>query len=173
MKTKTYQLRSWKSGDEESLVEHANNRNVWINLRDIFPHPYTQRDAYEWINFAKDQNLIKAIEVEGKAVGGIGLYIKDDIYARNAEIGYWLGEAFWGKGIVSEAVKEMVALAFKNQQIHRIYASVFAHNKTSMHILAKAGFKEESILKESVLKDGKFVDEHIWALLRNEFEKML
>lgn len=163
------QLRPWQNGDEASLVENANNYKIWINLKDVFPHPYTLMNAYEWINFAKSQALIKAIVIDGKAVGGIGLYPQNDIYSKNAELGYWLGEAYWGKGIVSAAIKEMLEIGFQNPNLHRIFASVMAYNQASMRVLEKAGFCHEATLKQSIFKDGKLVDETIWAILKDDF----
>ena len=111
LKLNKSRLRPWKEGDEESLVRHANNRAIWRNLRDLFPHPYTLADARHWIQIAnpslKTTNF--AIVVDGAAVGGIGLVLKDDVFRRSAEIGYWLGEEYWGRGIVSEAVRAVTA----------------------------------------------------------------
>jgi len=162
----SYTLRQWRPGDEQSLYENANNYKIWKNLKDIFPHPYTLTDAYEWVKIA--QNLMGnfAIEVEGKAVGGIGVLLKDDIYSKNVEIGYWLGESYWGQGIISEAIKEVVDYTFAHFDIYRIYAGVFEYNIGSMRVLEKAGFHLEAVLKKSLVKEGKLYNEHIYVKLR-------
>ncbi len=161
-----YTLRQWQLGDEKSLYENANNYKIWKNLKDIFPHPYTLTDAYEWVKFSQNSPTNFAIIVEEKAVGGIGILLKDDIYRKNAEIGYWLGEAYWGQGIISEAIVELVAYTFKNFDINRIYAGVFEYNLASMRVLAKAGFHQEAILKKSLVKEKQLFDEHIFVKFR-------
>jgi [ribosomal protein S5]-alanine N-acetyltransferase len=160
-----YKLRNWQSGDEASLAKAANNYKVWRNLKDIFPHPYTLADAYEWVKLAHNQPLTFAIEVEGNAAGGIGVLSKEDIYRTSAEIGYWLSEAHWGKGIITNALNEVVKITFENDHIHRIYAGVFEYNLASMRVLEKAGFIKEAILKQSIIKEGKLYDEHIYSRL--------
>ena len=159
-------LRRWQSGDEQSLAENANNYQIWNNLKDIFPHPYTIIDAYEWVNIASDSAENFAIVVQDKAVGGIGILLKEDIYRKNAEIGYWLGEAYWGNKIISTAIPDIVNFAFANYDIHRIYAGVFEYNAPSMRVLEKAGFEKEAILRKSLTKEGKLYDEHIYAKYR-------
>lgn len=159
-------LRRWQTGDEQSLAENANNYQVWKNLKDIFPHPYTITDAYEWVNIASDSAENFAIAVENKAVGGIGILLKEDIYRKNAEIGYWLGEPYWGNKIISTAIVDIVNYTFANYDIHRIYAGVFEYNIPSMRVLEKAGFEKEAVLKKSLFKEGKLYDEHIYAKYR-------
>lgn len=167
-----YKLRKWQRGDERSLAENANNPNIWNNVRDYFPSPYTLTDAYEWINFAQTERCNFAIEVEGKAVGGIGIIFQKDVARRNAEIGYWLGETHWGKGIVSAAIIEMVGYVFESfPEINRIYAGVFQYNTASMRVLEKAGFEQEAILKEAVTKNNQLWDEHIFAIRRTQWVK--
>lgn len=161
-----YTLRQWQSGDEESLTKNANNYNIWRNLKDIFPHPYTIEDAHGWVKIAQNSPETFAIVVDNETVGGIGILLKDDIYRKNAEIGYWLGEAYWGKGIISSAISEIVDYSFKNYNIHRIYAGVFEYNLASMRVLEKAGFHQEAILKQSLFKEGKLYDEHIFVKFR-------
>ena len=164
--SKSYKLRQWQQGDEKSLYENANNYNIWKNLKDIFPHPYTLTDAYEWVKMAQNSPTNFAIEVNEKAVGGIGILLKEDIYRKNAEIGYWLGEAHWGQGIISAVIEEMVAYTFKNFDINRIYAGIFEYNHASMRVLEKAGFHQEAILKKSLVKEEVFFDEHIFVKFR-------
>lgn len=161
-----FMLRRWQSGDEKSLAENANNYNIWKNLKDVFPHPYTITDAYEWVKIAADSAENFAIQVDDKAVGGIGIMLKDDIYQKNAEIGYWLGEAYWGNKIISSAITEVVQYTFAYYKIHRIYAGVFEYNVPSMKALEKAGFEKEAVLKKSLVKEGNLYDEHIYAKYR-------
>src|SRR6218665_2729103 len=159
-------LRRWQSGDEQSLVENANNYKIWKNLKDVFPHPYTITDAYEWVSIASGSSESFAIQVDDKAVGAIGILLKDDIYRKNAEIGYWLGEAYWGNEIISNAIPDIVNYTFANYDVHRIYAGVFEYNIPSIRVLEKAGFEQEAILRKSLTKEGKLYDEHIYAKYR-------
>jgi ribosomal-protein-alanine N-acetyltransferase len=161
-------LRPWRRGDEESLVHHANNRNVWINLDDLFPFPYTMDNASIWIQHCVTEKPSRqfAIVVEGQAVGGIGILLKEGIRRKTAEIGYWLGENFWNKGITTEAVKAVTEYAFSTFDICRIQATVFPYNKASGKVLEKAGYTLESCLKKGIIKDGKIIDEHIYAIVR-------
>src|SRR5437867_7861762 len=154
LKLDRFVIRGWRTGDEASLVRHANNRKIWINLRDRFPHPYTLADAEQWIQHASTVSPATslAIVVEGAAVGGIGLLLKDDIFRRSAEIGYWLGEEYWGRGIVTEAVRAVTEYAFANFDLCRIYAGVFEWNPASMRVLEKAGYEFEGRMKKSVTK---------------------
>jgi RimJ/RimL family protein N-acetyltransferase len=161
-------LREWKSGDEQSLVRHANNRSIWRNLRDAFPNPYTLADAEHWIRIANPTTPITnfAIAIDGAAVGGIGLTLKDDVHRRTAEIGYWLGEEFWGRGIVTEAVRALTDYAFATFDLCRVYAGVFEWNTASMRVLEKAGYQFECRVTKSVTKDGQTIDELIYAIVR-------
>jgi ribosomal-protein-alanine N-acetyltransferase len=166
-------IRNWRQGDEESLVRHANNYKIWRNLRDRFPYPYTYANAKQWIDKetaeasnTKALNTNFAIDVGGAAVGAIGLILYDDVFRRSAEIGYWLGEEFWGKGIVTEAVQALTDYAFSNYDLCRIYAGVFEWNPGSMRVLEKAGYQLEARLKKHVTKDGQTIDEFIYSIVR-------
>jgi [ribosomal protein S5]-alanine N-acetyltransferase len=161
-------LRAWAAGDEVSLVRHANNRNVWRNLRDAFPHPYTAADAKRWIETANPTTPITnfAIVVDGAAVGGIGLVLREDVFRRSAEIGYWLGEEFWGRGIATEAVRAVTDYAFATFDLCRLYAGVFDWNPASSRVLEKAGYELEARMKKSVTKDGETIDELIYSIVR-------
>ena len=161
-------LRPWKPGDEESLVRHANSRVIWRNLRDAFPHPYTPANAQHWIRSANPATPVTnfAIVVDGSAVGGIGLVLKDDVFRRSAEIGYWLGEEYWGRGIVTEAVHAVTDYAFATFDLCRVYAGVFEWNHASMRVLEKAGYEYECRMRKSVVKDGEIIDELIYAIVR-------
>lgn len=158
----SYTLRQWQSGDEESLTKNTDNYNIWRNLKDIFPHPYTIEEAHGWVKIVQISPETFAIVVDNEAVGGIGILLKDDIYRKNAEIGYWLGKEYRGKGIISSAIIEIVDYAFKSYDIHRIYAGVFEYNLASMRIFEKAGFHQEAIRKQSLFKENQFYDEHIF-----------
>ena len=163
-----FTIRDWRHGDEESLARHANNPKIWRNVRDHFPHPYTLDDARRWIEKTTTETASTnfAIDVDGAAVGGIGLVLQADIFRRSAEIGYWLGEEFWGRGIVTEAVRAMTEYGFSNFDICRIYAGVFEWNPASMRVLEKAGYELEGRMKKSVTKEGETVDEFIYAIVR-------
>lgn len=161
-------VRSWRWGDEPSLVRHANNRKVWMNLRDRFPHPYTLQDAEQWLRLvhAAVPEANFAIAVDGLAAGGIGFALQEDVHRRSAEIGYWLGEEFWGRGIMTEAVRAVTAHAFATYDLCRIYAGVFEWNPASMRLLEKAGYSCEGRLRKSVTKDGKTLDQFLYAVIR-------
>jgi [ribosomal protein S5]-alanine N-acetyltransferase len=158
-------LRKFDMNDVQSLAHHANNRNIANYLRNIFPHPYTEADARFFIkNVAADtRNLILAIDINGVAVGSIGIHPKTDVYSKNAEMGYWLGEKYWGQGIVTEAVIAITAYGFENYNLQRIYADVFEINTASMRVLEKAGFTREAIHRKSVIKNNVVMDEYVYA----------
>jgi RimJ/RimL family protein N-acetyltransferase len=158
-------LRGWQEGDRDSLVAHANNRNVWRNLMDRFPHPYTDRDAEAWITLSRAQpdRLSWAIVVDDAAVGGIALEPMTDVHAGTARIGYWLGEPFWGRGIMTTAVGEVSARAFSPLGYRRIETPVFASNIASMRVLEKCGYLREGVMRNSVFKDGELIDSMLYA----------
>jgi RimJ/RimL family protein N-acetyltransferase len=166
-----YLLRPWHQDDAGSLVKHANNRNVAKNLRDGFPYPYALPDAKTWLNQLEQnkEDVILAIEVNGEAAGGIGLHGLKDVYRFNAEIGYWLSQDYWGLGIISDAVGIMVDLAFTKGRWLRVFATVYEHNLSSMRVLEKNGFIKEAIHKKTVMKEGKVLDEHLYALLKEQW----
>jgi len=161
-------LRPWKDGDQMGLVRHANNVSVARNLRDLFPHPYTLADANAWIsrNPPVDRPLSLAIEIGGEVGGGIGLTPQVDIYRHSAEVGYWLGEAFWGRGIMTEAVAAFSNYAFETWGFHRLYACVFARNAASARVLEKAGYVCEGLQRQAAFKEGVYQDEYLYARLR-------
>lgn len=158
-------VRSWDWGDCDDIVRHANNRNVWINLRDRFPHPYKKKDAQTWLDIvvgARPENNF-AIAVNDKAVGGIGFSVQSDVGHRSAEIGYWLGEEYWGRGIVTQALVAVSEYAFSQHDLCRLYAHVFEWNPASARVLEKASYVFEGRLKKSVTKDGKTIDQLVYA----------
>jgi [ribosomal protein S5]-alanine N-acetyltransferase len=162
-------LRPWCEADVSSLVRHANNFNIWINLRDGFPHPYTEEAAKGWLKMAmsEDTNLLLAIEKDGEAVGGIGAHFLQDNYRINVEIGYWLSESYWGRGIVTEAVSLLVDHLFSNYpDIQRVYADLFSFNPASARVLEKCGFHLEAVHIKAVIKNGQIADEMRWVRFR-------
>jgi RimJ/RimL family protein N-acetyltransferase len=161
-------IRSWRAGDEPSLARHANSRNIWLNVRDRFPHPYTLAAAEGWVAMAStaEPETQFAIEVNGEAAGGIGLFLQEDVERYSAEVGYWLGEAYWGQGITTEAVGRFTEWSFENFELCRIYASVFAWNQASCRVLEKAGYQLEGRLRQSGVKDGRVVDGLLYATVR-------
>ncbi len=162
-------VRSWDWKDRDAIVHHANNRNVWINLRDRFPYPYAVSDARNWlesvIGLKPETNF--AIAVQDEAVGGIGFTIQTDVAHRSAEIGYWLGEEFWGRGITTEALIAVTQHAFSSFDICRLFAHVFEWNRASARVLEKAGYDLEGRLQKSVTKDGKTIDQLMYAAIRD------
>ena len=162
-------LRSWRSGDEDSLVRHADDRDIWINLRDRFPHPYTRDDARAWLRQVAESTPETnfAVAVAGEAVGGIGITLQDDVSRRSAEIGYWLGRASWGRGIATAAVRALTDWAFAHFDLCRLYAGVFEWNPASARVLEKTGYVLEGRLRRSVTKDGRTIDQLLYALVRD------
>jgi [ribosomal protein S5]-alanine N-acetyltransferase len=164
-----YTLRRWQVGDEPALVKYANNDQISKNLNDDFPNPYSWKDAENWINLceteARPTNF--AIEINYEAVGGVGLLLGRGVHRRTAEIGYWLGEPFWGQGIMTEVVREMSSYAFRNFDIHRLVATAFEYNYASMKVLEKAGFVFEAVLKQNSTKSNKLWDDHIYVKFNN------
>jgi RimJ/RimL family protein N-acetyltransferase len=159
-------IRSWRPGDEDALARHANDRGVWLNLRDRFPHPYTRSDAEQWVRFASGRTpeTAFAIAVEDQAVGGIGLELHDDVERCAAEIGYWLGRTFWGRGLATAAVRGLTAHAFEAHGLTRVYALPFADNAASARVLEKAGYRLEGRLRRSAVKDGRVRDQLLYAI---------
>lgn len=165
-----FTLREWRITDLDSLVKHANNYNIAKCLTDVFPHPYSGADGKRYLDFViQDTPPIKifAIDVDGEAVGSIGLTFKEDVYRKNVEIGYWLSEEYWGKGIVTEAVKQVTQYAFDTFDVNRVYAGVFAFNTGSQKVLEKAGYTLEAELKKTIFKYGEYIDEKIYARRRD------
>ncbi len=167
---KSFVLRPWKRGDEASLAENANNPKIAGNLTETFPHPYLMKDAREFVMSSNPKNLGSenfAIVVEGRAVGSIGIKKLSDPHNGTFEIGYWLGESYWGRGIVSQAVKLVTAYAFRRYKPVRLQAGVSSWNLASARVLKKAGFKREAVLKRYILSRGKRGDEWIFVKFPN------
>jgi len=164
-----FTLREWRLDDAAELQKQADNPNVYNYLMDSFPHPYTMDDAVNWINLMLKQNpiLVFVIDIEGKLAGAIGLEMRYDIYQKAPLLGYWLAEEFWGKGIMTEAVKLMTSYAFTNLDIVRLQAGILSNNPASMRVLEKAGFIKEGILRNGIVKNGVVLDEHVYGMLKD------
>jgi [ribosomal protein S5]-alanine N-acetyltransferase len=160
-------VRSWEPGDVPALVRHANNRRIWLNLRDRFPHPYTTNDGTAFIRRVRVSRpeTAFALEADGQAVGGIGFMLQQDVERVSAEIGYWLGEAYWGRGICAEALKAVTAYAIEQHGLTRLFALPFAHNVASCRVLEKAGYVLESRLRRSAIKEGHLLDQMQYAFI--------
>lgn len=158
-------IRDWRREDVPALVRNANSRRVWLNLRDRFPHPYGSDDAERWIARATRTSPPThfAIVVGGEAAGGIGLEPQEDVFRKSAEIGFWLGEACWGRGIATEAVRAFTDEAFGRFDLCRLYAGVFEWNPASMRVLEKAGYVFEGRLLKAVTKDRRMIDQLLYA----------
>lgn len=165
-----YVLRPFKIGDAASLSKYANNENVSKTLRDVFPYPYTVENAKTFIRRAAHDAMscTLAIVIDGEAVGCVSVSFAGDIDSLSAEIGYWLGEPFWGQGIATDAVGKMCEYVFKHYDIVRIHASVFRYNRASRRVLEKNGFELEGILRKSVYKNGKICDSCVYSLVKEE-----
>ncbi|OHT02741.1 acetyltransferase, ribosomal protein N-acetylase [Tritrichomonas foetus] len=161
-------LTKWCLDDAEELSVIANNRKISDNLRDGFPHPYCLQDAINFINISNDDNnsMNFCIKVNNCVAGGFGIVFHTDIYRRNCEIGYWLGEKYWGQGIMTRVVKSGVKYIFSNFDIVRIYADIFARNVGSKRVLEKAGFEFEGVLRKSVFKNGEQIDALSYSLIQ-------
>jgi RimJ/RimL family protein N-acetyltransferase len=164
-----FHLRPWTIEDLDSLVKFANNYNIAKNLTDAFPHPYSIENGKAFIEMAVQNTPpnVLAIEINGEASGAIGIHPQKDIYQKNAEMGYWLAEPYWGKGIITKAIIQMVDYGFKNWDINRIYARPFGYNIASQKASEKAGFMLEAKLKKTIFKNGECIDELIYAVRRN------
>jgi RimJ/RimL family protein N-acetyltransferase len=161
-------LRPLRESDVESIARHANDRAVWRNLRDAFPHPYRVEDARTFLAHVAESGdaRVFGIEIDGAVVGACGIHPQPDVYARSAELGYWLGTAFQGRGLMTKVVRAVVDFGFTHEWLERIYASVFEWNPASMRVLEKCGFQREGVLRKSVFKDGQLIDGVLYARLR-------
>jgi [ribosomal protein S5]-alanine N-acetyltransferase len=166
-------VRDWAAGDLHSLVRHANNRNIWMNLRDRFPHPYTEATGRDFLAHIAKQHpsTVWAIEVDGEAAGGIGIVPLTDVERVSAEVGYWLGEAFWGRGIVTEALVAVTKEAFRLFDLQRIFALPFADNAASIRVLEKAGYVLEGRMPTSAIKEGVLRDQLMYGTYKGPLRR--
>ncbi len=160
-------LRDFKQDDIEYLVKFLNNNNVTKYLTSRIADPYTIQDAEWWVNTGSKIGIVKAIEVENSLAGCISAIPCDYENNRSAEIGYWLEENYWGKGIATESVQKMTNYVFTNTSIVRLFAPVFSPNKKSMNVLEKCGYIKEGILKKAIFKNGEYIDEHLFAKINS------
>ena len=165
-------IRKWELSDAADLAAALSNKKVQDNLRDGLPYPYTEQDGIEFISamLSADRNDIFAfaITIDDKAIGSIGAFRQDNIHKQTAELGYYIGEDYWGKGIMTEAVKQICEFVFSKSDIIRIYAEPFAYNTASCRVLEKAGFQYEGTLRKNAVKNGKVLDMKMYSLLREE-----
>lgn len=161
-------LRELKKSDRKLIAKYANNKKIWQNLRDIMPHPYSLEDADMFLQMVAIEDPVStfAIEWNGKFVGICGLNLKLDIYRNTCEIGYWLAEPYWSKGITTRAVELLVEYAFNVLKKERVHTGVFEYNKASMRVLEKCGFVKEAVFKKALTKDGKLYNEVRYARIR-------
>jgi len=172
IRSESVRLRPWEAGDEEALARLANNRRVWRNLSNRFPHPYTYEDAVSWICEAQkrpEDSRQFAIVCDEEVVGGAGFAREEDLRTRTAEIGYWIGEPYWGRGIATRALKLATELALREFDFVRLQAGVLAWNRASCRVLEKAGYTLEGRLRQQGFKDGEVCDILMYALLRDEY----
>lgn len=158
-------IRPWRKEDADALPKYANNRNIWLRVRDRYPFPYTIDNAKEFLEQKTSDNPTTGfcIEIKGEVAGGIGVRLGEDVNRHSAEIGYWLGEPFWGQGIMTEVVKAFSDYAFANFPLRRIAAEAYANNPASARVLEKAGFQLEGRLRKHVCKDGEMLDSLVYA----------
>lgn len=161
----TCALRPFRAGDAEDLAAVANDRDIWINLRDRFPHPYRREHADAFIAHCASQEVATnfAICLDDRVVGGIGITPGTDIERVNAEIGYWLGKAYWGRGIVTAALVGLTRHAIAQFRLTRVFAIPFIDNAGSIRVLEKAGYVREGLMKQSAIKDGVVRDQYLYA----------
>ena len=162
------ECRPLRKEDAPRMAELANNRNIWDHVRDFFPHPYQLQDALDFIDLMNQPgpDRVFGIHTEEGFCGAVGVHPLKDIYRYTAELGYWIGEPYWGLGIATSAVKWVVSDTWRKTDLQRLEAGVFDYNKASMRILEKCNFKKECIQKNRLMKNGKLYDEHLYAILR-------
>ena len=168
----TCKIRKWKLSDAKDLASALSNTKIQDNLRDGLPYPYTEQDGADYISamLSADENetFAFAITIDGKAIGSIGVFRQGNIHRQTAELGYCIAEEYWGKGIMTEAVKQICKYVFEKSDIIRIYAEPFAYNTASCRVLEKAGFQYEGTLRNNAIKNGKVIDMKMYSLLKTE-----
>ena len=168
MEFEQWQIRSLQPGDAPALAKYGNNRAIWRNLWDRHPYPYSIEDAEKWIQFAmgREPETIFAVASREEAIGCIGMLPQEDVARISAEVGYWLGEPFWNRGIATGALRMLTEYAFGELELVRLYATVMEWNPASARVLEKAGYQYEGRLRRSVAKDGQIIDQWLYAMLR-------
>ncbi|WOG29332.1 GNAT family protein [Endozoicomonas sp. 8E] len=167
-----YCVRSFLYGDAPSLSRHGNNWNVAKNLRDSFPHPYTIEHARAWIQHVKENEADTrfVIDHQGEAIGEIGFVTQLDVHRFTAEIGYWLSESHWGKGVMTQALSRVAQYAMDELGLVRIYADVVDYNKGSGKVLEKCGFQLEGVLRKHIFKGEDYFDQYVYGLVRSDLQ---
>ncbi len=169
-------IREWKMEDAVRLAQMLNNRNILNNLRDGLPYPYTVKDAEEYITSMLAADRMKtfafAITADHKVVGSIGVFRCDNIHSRTAEMGYYIGEPYWGCGLGTSAVTQVCKYIFDHTDIIRIFAEPFAYNTASCRVLEKAGFQLEGLLRSNAVKNGKVIDMKMYSIVRKSAEEL-
>ena len=162
------EIRPYRRDDAEALANHANNRKVWLNMRDAFPHPYSLEHAQAFLDMVAAQNPLRffAIATNREIIGGIGVTRNEDVHRFTAELGYWLAEPYWGRGVMTEAVAKFTDYVFDQFGLMRIYAEPYAENAASCRVLEKAGYTLEGRLRASVVKEGRVLDQLLYAQIR-------
>ena len=160
------QLRNVDTATPEEIQKLANNHAIAVNLRDAFPYPYTVEDAVTYLELAANGVLghVFGIYNNDTFVGCCSLIPQNDVYRINAEIGYWIGEPYWGRGYATDAVRQCLKFAFEELNLLRVYANIYEYNIGSMKVLEKVGFEKEAIIKSSIMKEGKIFDEHLYSI---------
>lgn len=161
------QLRCFEAADIPLLLTYMNNRNVTQYLTDKIPQPYLEKDAQWWVNEGSKAGFTRAIIYEGQFVGCVGIIPETHERCRTVELGYWLAESFWGKGLAAQAVRQIVDLIFTETDVMRIYAPVFHPNKSSMRVLEKSGFVQEGVHQQEIYKNGQFYNAHYFVQLKS------
>ena len=168
----TVEIRPWTLADAADLARALSNKRVQDNLRDGLPFPYTEQDGRDYISamLAADKNetFAFAVTAEGRVIGSIGVFRQGNIHRRTAELGYYIAEEYWGKGVMTSAVRQICAYVFANSDIIRIYAEPFSHNAASCRVLEKAGFRYEGTLLANAVKNGRVIDMRMYALLKTD-----
>ncbi|MCK9413985.1 MAG: GNAT family N-acetyltransferase [Prolixibacteraceae bacterium] len=166
--TGSIRLRGFSDLDQVRLAKLCNNKKIWDNVRDLLPSPYTEQNALEFIRLCQQEvpTTTFAIEYNGELAGCIGLVKQTDVYRLGAELGYWIGEPYWGLGIATQAVELITLYGFNKLGLIRIYSGVFEFNAASQRVLEKSGFKLEGIFEKSVIKDGKILNEYRYSKLK-------
>lgn len=166
------ELREWRLEDAGALAFMLSDKRVQDNLRDGLPYPYTEQDGRDYITamLSADENSTFAFAIiyEGKVIGSIGAFRQVNIHRRTAELGYYIGADYWGKGIMTEAVKQLCGYIFENTDIIRIFAEPFAYNKGSCRVLEKAGFLFEGVMRSNAVKNGKVIDMRLYGLVKED-----
>lgn len=164
-------IRYWLKDDFSTLAKYLNNKKIWDNCRDSLPYPYSESDAQQFIQFVLNQNGQNnyCIEVNQEAAGNISFARGIDVKRHNAELGYWLAEPYWGKGIMTQMLVLAISSYFFHTDVIRIYANVYAGNMSSMRVLEKTGFRKCGIHRNACFKNGKFLDCHYYELLKADF----